>query len=55
MQVEQKIEVILSLTPEEVQWLHGVMQNPLHGQSPQEEDIADRTMRRAFFNATDLR
>lgn len=55
MKSEQKIEVTLVLTLEESQWLHNTMHNPLHGQSHQEEDATDKEMRRAFFNATDLR
>lgn len=43
--------VVLELTVEEARWLKGVMQNPLWGDSPEEESIEDNNMRRKFFDA----
>jgi hypothetical protein len=47
-----KVETHLTLTQEETDWLHLVMQNPLHGQHPSEESKEDAEMRLKFFNAT---
>lgn len=41
----------LTLQEEEAEWLRGVMQNPLYGQTPEEESEEDNRMRRAFFDA----
>jgi len=54
MEFKHTIEVVMTLTVEEALWLHAVMQNPLHGQTPQDELTADRDMRRKFYNATSL-
>jgi len=54
MEFKHAIEVVLRLTEEEAMWLHSVMQNPLKGQSRQEEDVEERHMRRKFFEATTL-
>lgn len=35
----------LELNASEVKWLHGVMQNPLYGQHPTEEDLDERDLR----------
>lgn len=40
------------LSDEQLRWLHGVMQNPLHGQDPFEEDNHDSEMRIKIFEAT---
>ena len=42
---------VLSLTWEEATWLRNVMQNPLYGQSLEDEDEQDRTLRETFFKA----
>ena len=55
MNSEYTVEITLTLTAEEAQWLHGVMQNPLWGQSPEIEDRFNAEMRKKFFEATDLR
>ena len=44
--------VVLTLTKEEADWLHNVMQNPLWNQNPDEESPEDAEMRRNFFEAT---
>lgn len=46
--------VILKLEEEERQWLRNVMQNPLHGLTPDEEDPSDKRMRKKFFTALAL-
>lgn len=45
------VELVLTLTEEEVVWLHSVMQNKL-GDPDVEEDVQDYQMRERFFNAT---
>jgi hypothetical protein len=42
----------LKLTEKERQWLHNVMQNPLHNQNPHEEDELDSKYRQMFFELT---
>ena len=42
---------VLELNEEEAKWLRSVMQNPLWGQTPAEEENYDSDMRGAFFNA----
>lgn len=56
MKAEAKavIRLNLELTPEEAEWLHGQMQNPLHGQSSDQEMPSDKEMRHRFFSVTDL-
>jgi hypothetical protein len=49
---KQSVEVTLVLDEKEADWLHGVMQNPLHGQSPDDESPEDAEMRIKFFLAT---
>lgn len=41
-------ETVLNLNPAEAQWLHAVMQNPLH----ENESAVDAEMRKRFFEAT---
>jgi hypothetical protein len=45
-------QVTLVLDADEAEWLNGVMQNPLHGQEPIDEESEDAEMRLKFFNAT---
>lgn len=45
-------QIVLNLTEQEAEWLHSVMQNPLHNQSYEDESVEDSTMRVIFFNAT---
>ena len=47
---EETIKFQLTLTPEEANWLKGIMQNP-HGCTPQEEDEYNKGMRMKFWNA----
>jgi len=47
-----KTETTMILTEDESLWLHRVMQNPLHGEDPDEEDGVNRDMRGRFFRAT---
>lgn len=44
--------ITLVLDEEEAEWLHGNMQNPLHGLDAMEETSEDAMMRLKFFNAT---
>ncbi len=54
MKVESTTEVKVTLTmnQQESEWLHAVMQNPLHGEHPNSEQDYDKNMRHAFFSAT---
>ena len=44
-------EITLVLTGEEAEWLRGVMQNPLFGEHPDNEDVLVGERRLALFNA----
>ena len=46
-----KKQVVLTLNQEEAKWLMDVVQNPLDGQEPHEEQPHDHKMRRAFWDA----
>lgn len=48
------VRLNLELTPEEAEWLHNQMQNPLYGQSPVDETAKDKEMRERFFAVTDV-
>lgn len=50
--IQQSVTVTLVLSKEEADWLHVVMQNPLHNHSPATEPLKDAEMRRKFFLAT---
>lgn len=54
MQVEKiaTYEIVLKLTKKEANFLHAVMQNPVYGENPDQENVEDRNMREAFFKAT---
>ena len=52
--ITTNIVVTLVLSPDEANWLNGVMQNPLHGQDPGTEPLDDKEMRRKFFDATQI-
>ena len=54
MKVKISLQITLTLTTEEADWLHKVMQNPLHGQNPVDELPTDSDMRRKFFDATQV-
>lgn len=45
-------KTILQLDEDEAQWLNAQMQNPLHGQTPEQETKEDKDMREKFFKAT---
>lgn len=56
MEIKKVDQVILTLTAEEAQWLHYVMQNPIahvHG-DPSDEDERNREIRTKFFHATEF-
>lgn len=42
---------VVNLTPNEASWLKSVMQNPLWGQTPEEEDSFDKEMRSKLFHS----
>ena len=44
-------EVTLAMNEEEIEWLRGLMQNPLHGLTPDEENKDDKRMRKLFWDA----
>ena len=50
--VTKTVAVTLELSKAEADWLHGIMQNPLHGQSLSTESQEDSEMRLKFFQAT---
>ena len=53
MKVSTSVEVTLVLTAEEAKWLNGIMQNPLSDNyDPEYENLVDKQMRKAFFEAT---
>jgi len=43
--------VLLKLSQAEANWLQGVMQNPLHGETPDLEDLSQAAYRRELFEA----
>ena len=45
----EKIEYVLSMTKEEKDWLQLTMQNPLHGQTPENEGSSDNEHRRNLW------
>lgn len=47
--------LILELNEEEANWLHGVMQNPLWGETPGSEDHYHAKMRKKFLDATSIK
>ena len=49
--IQQTVITTLELTKEEHKWLQENLQNPLHGDHPDEEDNYDAKMRRRFFEA----
>ena len=49
MKLTKEETYILRLSEEEAEWLTGIMQNPLHGETPTDENIEDRKMRAKFY------
>lgn len=47
--IENKPVIILELSKDEFLWLKGVMQNPLHRESHEEEDSDNRKFRNVFW------
>jgi hypothetical protein len=45
------MKITLKLEEHEALWLKGIMQNPLHGENPEEESRKDKKMRTLFWNA----
>ncbi len=43
------VKLMLELTQEEAKWVAENMQNPLHGQHPDEETELDATIRKNLF------
>lgn len=54
MKYEKRADITITLTlnEREAAWLHAVMQNPLHGESPARESEENKVMRQMFFTAT---
>lgn len=48
--INTEIKVTLVLDKEEAQWLKNVMQNPLHGDTPETEHPQDRYTREVFWS-----
>jgi len=44
-------EYTIILTAGEYEWLKGVMQNPLHGETPDQESEINKKYRRIFWDA----
>jgi len=51
VEIIKHISISLKLTNKAATWLMGVMQNPLHENFPDNENLEDRLMREAFFVA----
>lgn len=47
--INTKTTILLELEEDEAKWLRDLLQNPLHGLSPDEEPAEDRMMRGLFF------
>lgn len=52
MKIKEKRQFVLELSEEEVNWLRGVMQNPINCEHPVDEEQIDREMREKFWEAT---
>lgn len=50
MKASVTANITLTLSMSEANWLKGVMQNPLYGQHPSEEDLDERDLRIQLFN-----
>ena len=46
----KSIEVTIIMDEIEARWLMGIMQNPIYGQQPDDENQTDRTMRKIFWD-----
>lgn len=44
-----EVTIVIKMDLKDARWLQGVMQNPLHGQTPAEEDGHERTKRHQLF------
>ena len=51
-EIKRNVEIILTLNGGEAQWLHEIMQNPIHCENPADESPTDNAIRHMFFNAT---
>lgn len=51
VEIVQEVQIKLSLTAKEADWLKTIMQNPINIKFPQDEDEKDKTMRELFFNS----
>lgn len=49
-----QVTYILEIGLEERNFLRAVMQNPLNGQSPEEEDAVEKELRSSFFKAVSI-
>lgn len=45
------MEITIIMSEAEAKWLKGVMQNPLHGESCEEEESGNKNMRKLFWDA----
>jgi len=50
MKVNKEESVMLFLTRQEAEWLKSAMQNPLHGETPDEEYSENAYFRKCFFD-----
>ena len=51
--IETKLTFTLILNETEALWLKGQVQNPMHGQSYEDEQPQDKKMRKIFWDALD--
>lgn len=49
IKTSSKIQVVLTLSEEEAKWLKGIMQNPLYGDCPSDEDPIDAKYRKMYW------
>lgn len=49
-EIKKETIVTIELTPEEADWLKGIMQNPINVKSSQGENKKDKDMREALFS-----
>jgi len=48
--INKTTTITITLDQDEAAWLEHTMQNPLHGEQPEDEDEYNKEMRYEFFN-----
>lgn len=54
VEIKKSIKFKITLNEEETMWLKNIMQNPFSGQSLENEDKQDKSMRKLFWNKLDV-